>query len=128
MTADSVTTCNLIDVLALQYARLYAGDSVRLECVKICLIGDERAGKTTLAKAIQHTFLQYLSSADETAQDTMDISERTVGMTISETTISSIGHAMVCDYAGQEYFHRTHIFFDESNSLYAIVVSGLATQ
>ena len=97
-----------------------------LECVKICLIGDERAGKTTLAKAIKRTWLQHVFSSDEKAQDTVDISERTAGMTVYEGTISSIGHTMVCDFAGQELFHHTHnMFFDESNSLCIMVVSGL---
>ena len=100
-----------------------------LECVKICLIGDERAGKTTLAKAIKRTWLQYLFSMDEMAQDTIDISERTAGMTIHEATISSIGHTMVCDFAGEEHFHCTHnMFFDESNSLCIMVVSGLLSR
>ena len=100
-----------------------------LECVKICLIGDERAGKTTLAKAIKRTWLQYLFSADENAQDTINISERTAGMTIYEATISSMGHTMVCDFAGQELFHHTHnMFFDESNSLCIMVVSGLLSR
>ena len=89
-----------------------------LECVKICLIGDEQAGKTTLAKAIKRTWLQHVFSSYEKTRDTVNISERTAGMTIYEATISSIGHAMVCDFAGQELFHHTHnMFFDESNSL-----------
>ena len=47
-------------------------------------------------------------------------------MKIYEATISSIGHTVVCDFAGQEHFHRTHkIFFDESNSLYIMMFSGL---
>ena len=63
-----------------------------VECVKICLIGDERAGKTTLAKAIKRTWLQYLFSSDEKAPDTFNISERTAGMNIYGANISSIGH------------------------------------
>ena len=100
-----------------------------LECLKICFIGDERAGKTTLAKAIKRTRLQYLFSSDEKAPDTLDISERTAGMKISEANISSIGHTVVCDFAGQELFHCTHnLFFDQSNSLSIMVVSGLLSK
>ena len=100
-----------------------------LECLKICMIGDERAGKTTLAKAIMRTWLQYLFSSDENATDTFDISERTAGMNIYKANISSIGHTLVYDFAGQEHFHRTHdMFFDESNSMYIMVFSGLLSR
>ena len=97
-----------------------------LECLKICLIGDELAGKTTLAKAIQRTWFQHLFSTDETAADTDDIKERTAGMEVYKAYISSLGDALLCDFAGQEHFLRIHsLFFGESNSLNIMVVSGL---
>ena len=100
-----------------------------LERVKICFIGDERAGKTTLAMAIERTWFQHVFSADENAPEIFDISERTAGMTIHEATISSIGQVVLCDFAGQEHFHRTHgIFFDENNSLYVLLVSSLLSK
>jgi GTPase SAR1 family protein len=89
-------------------------------------MGDERAGKTTLAKAIKRTWDEHLSSLEEIAMDSIDICERTAGMTICKTTIPSMGPTVVCDFAGQELFHHTHnMFFDESNSLCIMVVSGL---
>ena len=119
----------MCDVVLMQFARLYAGGTVSLDCLKICLIGDERAGKTTLAKAMKRTWLQYLFSSDEKAPDTLDICERTAGMKIYEANVSSIGHTVVCDFAGQELFHCTHnLFFDESSSLSIMVVSGLLSK
>jgi ankyrin repeat protein/GTPase SAR1 family protein len=113
--------CNIV-----QFANLYSGGTVCLECLKICLMGDERAGKTTLAKAIKRTWDEHLSSLEEIAMDSIDICERTAGMTICKTTIPSMGPTVVCDFAGQELFHHTHnMFFDESNSLCIMVVSGL---
>jgi hypothetical protein len=112
-----------------QFAKLYSGGTVRLECLKICLMGDERAGKTTLAKAIKRTWEEHLSSLEEMAEDSKDICERTAGMTIYKATISSMGPTVVCDFAGQELFHHTHnMFFDESNSLCIVVVSGLLSK
>ena len=97
-----------------------------LECLKICLLGEERAGKTTLAKALLRTWFQHLFSADENAADTDDINERTAGMKIYKAIVSSLGQTMLCDFAGQEHFLRTHsLFFGESNSLNIVVVSGL---
>ena len=109
-----------------QFAHLYATGTVCLECLKICFLGEELAGKTTLAKAIKRTWLQHLFSADEKAADTNTAKERTAGMKIYEAYVSSLGHVLLCDFAGQEYFDRTHaLFFDESNSLNIMVVNGL---
>jgi hypothetical protein len=109
-----------------QFADLYATGTVSLDCLKICLLGDERAGKTTLAKAIMRTWLRHFFSADEKAVDSNDVRERTAGMKIYQAVVSFLGNVILCDFAGQEYFARTHsLFFDELNSLNIVVVSGL---
>ena len=96
-----------------------------LECLKICLLGEERAGKTTLAKAIQRTWWKHLFSAEEKAADTDDINERTAGMEMHKAVVSSLGQALLCDFAGQLHYHRTHsLFFGKSNNLNIIVVSS----
>ena len=96
-----------------------------LDCVKICFIGPPEAGKTTLYKAIRRGWLASKLSADEKADETSRLEERTVGMDVFEADISSAGHVVLCDFAGQHHFHRTHsIFFDPSNTIYIMVLNG----
>jgi ankyrin repeat protein len=108
-----------------QFAKLYCIGSIPLECVKICFIGPEEAGKTTLHKAIRRGRLYSWVSSDETVGETSCQEDRTVGMEVSEAYISSAGHVVLCDFAGQYHFHRTHsIFFHPSNTIYILVLNG----
>ena len=104
---------------------MYGIGTVTLDCLKICFIGPPEAGKTTLYKAIRRGWLSSKLSADEKAEETSRSEERTVGMDVFEADISSTGHVVLCDFAGQHHFHRTHsLFFDPSNTIYIMVVNG----
>ena len=93
--------------------------------MKICFIGPPEAGKTTLSKAIRRSWLSSLRSVDENAEETSRLEERTVGMNVFDADISSAGHVVLCDFAGQHHFHCSHnLFFDPSNTVYIMVLNG----
>ena len=86
-------------------------DTVPKDTVKISLVGRERAGKTTLAKALQ--------SSTGICDDNVDIA-KTDGLEISDINLENIKLRMF-DLAGDIDFIETHTMFISEGTLYLAV-------
>ncbi|XP_062500187.1 death-associated protein kinase 1-like [Corticium candelabrum] len=106
-----------------KYAVLYAEGTVRLEIMKLCFIGKEGAGKTTLMKALQRGLLKWIFANENQADDPTCEEERTIGINVMTVDIPGVGRLSVWDYAGQGQFHKTHGLFFSSNSFFILLVS-----
>ena len=108
-----------------KYAVLYAEGTVRPEIMKLCFIGSEGAGKTTLMEALKRGWLEWAFFANENkADDPQCEEERTIGIDVMTADISGVGRFSLWDYAGQKQFHKTHgLFFSSSNSFFILLVS-----
>ena len=95
-----------------RYYELYSKGTTKPKRIKICVIGEGKAGKTTLIKTLQNT--DWRKGGDN---------RRTTSMDVSMATIKSSGEVVFCDFAGQPYFHKTHgLFFSESTTAFLLVV------
>ena len=108
-----------------KYAVLYAKGTVRPEIMKLCFIGKEGAGKTTLMEALKRGWLEWAFFANEKKPDDPECEdERTIGINVMTVYIPGVGWLSVWDYAGQGQFHKTHgLFFSSSNSIFILLVS-----
>ena len=108
-----------------KYAALYAEGTVRPEIMKLCFIGKEGAGKTTLMEALKRGWLEWAFFANENKPDDPKCEEeRTIGINVMTVDIPGVGRLSVWDYAGQGQFHKTHgLFFSSSNSFFILLVS-----
>jgi len=94
-----------------RYAKLYELGQVKPTTIKVCFIGDAKAGKTTLMYSLQRKHSPKLKE------------ERTAGMDIVKAKIDEAGDVVFCDFAGQTNFYKTHsLFFAESTTIYVLVV------
>lgn len=97
--------------------------------MKLCFIGSEGAGKTTLKESMKRKlnfFEKILFGSKENIPDDPQCEmERTVGITVSvKVDIPGVGLFSLFDYAGQKHFHKTHgLFFSSSNSIFILVLS-----
>ena len=95
-----------------RYHKLYSKGTTKPKRIKICVIGDARAGKTTLIKALRNS--DWKKERDDC---------RTASMEVSKAAIKSAGEVIFCDFAGQPYFHKTHgLFFSESTTVFLLIV------
>ena len=95
-----------------RYYELYSQGTTKAKRIKICFIGDERAGKTTLIKTLQD--IDWKKGGDD---------RRTASMEVSKAVIKSVGEIVFCDFAGQHHFHKTHnLFFSEFTTAFLLVV------
>ena len=108
-----------------KYAVLYAKGTVRQEIMKLCFIGKEGAGKTTLMEALKRGWLEWALFANEKKPDDPECEdERTIGINVMTVYILGVGWLSLWDYAGQGQFHKTHgLFFSSSNSIFILLVS-----
>ena len=108
-----------------KYAALFAEGTVRPEIMKLCFIGSEGAGKTTLMEALKRGWLEWAFFANEKKPDDPDCEdERTIGINVMTVYIPGVGWLSLWDYAGQKQFHKTHgLFFSSSNSIFMLLVS-----
>ena len=93
--------------------------------IKVCLIGDGGAGKTTLMKSLQckQTKGDLFLKSGIRVEDSTNPDLRTAGVDVVTAIVDGAGEVVFCDFAGQPNFHRTHsLFFSRSNSLYLLVV------
>jgi small GTP-binding protein len=89
-------------------------DDLPLNQVKVLLIGDGAAGKTSLVK-------QLLGEAFNQHEDT------THGISIRGWDVEAGGQPVkvnIWDFGGQEIMHATHQFFLSKRSLYVLVLDG----
>ncbi|XP_062505696.1 uncharacterized protein LOC134182316 isoform X2 [Corticium candelabrum] len=106
-----------------KYAVLYAEGTVRPEIMKLCFIGKEGAGKTTLMEALKRGLLKWIFANENQADDPKCEEERTIGINVMTVDIPGVGRLSVWDFAGQGQFHKTHGLFFPSNSFFILLVS-----
>ncbi|XP_062499994.1 uncharacterized protein LOC134177236 isoform X2 [Corticium candelabrum] len=106
-----------------KYAVLYAKGTMRPEIMKLCFIGKEGAGKTTLMEALKRGLLKWIFANENQADDPECEEERTIGINVMTVDIPGVGRLSVWDYAGQGQFHKTHGLFFSSNSFFILLVS-----
>ena len=101
-------------VAVLQFLR--AGPSVAVHELRLMLIGDGEAGKTSLQRAF---------AADAKRAEWIGKRERTVGIVINELQFESEGKpsvtCQVCDFAGQEIYYFSHTLHFTRRCLYLLM-------
>ncbi|XP_062499437.1 death-associated protein kinase 1-like isoform X2 [Corticium candelabrum] len=107
-----------------KFVALYAEGTVRPEIMKLCFIGSEGAGKTTLMEALKRGWIEWIFSNENKPDDPKCEDERTIGINVMTVDIPGVGRLSLWDYAGQGQFHKTHgLFFSSSNSFFILLVS-----
>jgi small GTP-binding protein len=104
---------NGIKAIGQYFSSLQAGETP-LNQVKILLVGDGAAGKTSLVKRL-------LGEEFNKNEDT------THGISIRGWDVEAGGHPIkvnIWDFGGQEIMHATHQFFLSKRSLYVLVLDG----
>ncbi|XP_065835186.1 death-associated protein kinase 1-like isoform X2 [Oscarella lobularis] len=96
-----------------QYRELYAQGTTKPNQIKVCVVGEPRAGKTTLIKSLRN--IHWKDGGDD---------QRTASVDVTVANIKSAGGELVlCDFAGQRFFHKTHgLFFSASSTIFLLVV------
>ena len=85
---------------------------VRPDSIKVCVIGNEMAGKTTLVIS-----LLKLNQSLPREED------RTPGVQIHNCEISGVGKGSTWDFGAQPTFHSAHgLFFRQSNTIFVLVL------
>ncbi|XP_065835188.1 death-associated protein kinase 1-like isoform X2 [Oscarella lobularis] len=98
------------------YRELYSLGTTKPNTIKVCVIGDAKAGKTTLVRSLQNIEWQ-------------EDDKRTVSIDITAANVESAGDLIFCDFAGQPLFHKTHgLFFSESSAIFLLVVDLTKTK
>ena len=84
----------------------------RPDSIKLCVIGDEMAGKTTLVNSLLQ--LGRLPPNEE---------DRTPGIEIHNRIIPGVGQGSTWDFGAQPTFHGAHgLFFQQSNTIFVLVL------
>ncbi|XP_065838591.1 death-associated protein kinase 1-like isoform X4 [Oscarella lobularis] len=87
-------------------------EKVRPDSIKVCVIGDEMAGKTTLVNSLLQLDLPPIEDED-----------RTAGIVIRSGHIPGVGKGTTWDFGAQSTFHSAHgLFFGPSNTLFVLVL------
>ena len=85
---------------------------VRPDLIKMCIVGNEMAGKTTLVNSL---LLLGLSPPKK--------KDRTPGVEIHNCEISGVGKGSTWDFGAQPTFHSAHgLFFRQSNTIFVLVL------
>ncbi|XP_065838981.1 death-associated protein kinase 1-like isoform X2 [Oscarella lobularis] len=85
---------------------------VRPGSIKLCIIGSEMAGKTTLVNSLLKLHLPPIDPKD-----------RTAGVEIRTLYIPKVGKGTTWDFGAQWTFHKAHgLFFQQSNTLFCLVL------
>jgi death-associated protein kinase len=94
--------------------------------MKLCVVGAEGTGKTTLLQAIKRGWLKSRFTLENQSDKPTCATERTVGINVTTVDIPGVGLLSLFDYAGQKQFHKTHgLFFSTINSLFILLISLL---
>ncbi|XP_065838716.1 death-associated protein kinase 1-like isoform X1 [Oscarella lobularis] len=95
-----------------RFSVLQQREVVRPDSIKVCVIGSEMAGKTTLVNS-----LLQLNEPPPKEDD------RTPGVEIHYCTIPKVGKGSTWDFGAQPTFHSAHgLFFQQSNTLFCLVI------
>ena len=113
---NSLETDAKILQLESQYANLTALGNSSPSQIKICVFGDEKAGKTSLIKSLQQSFLGAFAKVVIGPNDF-----RTAGIKFHKANISFAGDLLFCDFGGQKNFHKTHSLFFSSETVLVFV-------
>lgn len=97
-----------------QYFKSLEGEKQALNEVKVLLVGDGAAGKTSLAKRLLG------KRFDKNESQTHGININTMAITQNNCKIK----IHLWDFGGQEIMHATHQFFLSKRSLYILVLDG----
>ena len=81
------------------------------QTVKLAVVGDSRAGKTTLVKCmkeeVKQTFVSYLLGI-ESGETVGEVEEYTAGIVTHEFESKHFGHVLIFDFAGHEEYLASH--------------------
>ena len=95
--------------------------------VKVFVLGDPMAGKSSLVQAIQND-PGFLSSL--TAQKVQRVRKQTAGINLFSFSSSDFGDVMIYDFVGQREFHSSHAAFLQNYSTHMtgvfIIVTSIA--
>lgn len=97
-----------------QYFKSLEGEKQALNEVKVLLVGEGAAGKTSLVKRLLG------QDFDKDESQTHGININTWKITVDKTKIK----VRLWDFGGQEIMHATHQFFLSKRSLYILVLDG----
>nr|WP_255679148.1 COR domain-containing protein [Methanosarcina sp. DH1] len=98
----------------INYFKSLEGEKKPLNEVKVLLVGDGEAGKTSLVKRI------FGEEVDGNESQTQGINIRKLAINNGDREIK----ANFWDFGGQEIMHATHQFFLSKRSLYILVLDG----
>ena len=105
-------------------AIFYAKDTVRLETIKLCFIGSDGTGKTTLMEALKQGWLERRFTNENQEDDPNSEEKYKLGINVMTVDIPRVGLVSLWDYADQRQFHKTlGLFFSSFNSLFILLVS-----
>ncbi|XP_065830441.1 death-associated protein kinase dapk-1-like isoform X2 [Oscarella lobularis] len=91
---------------------VFRREKVRPDSIKICVVGSEMAGKTTLVNSL----LQLNCPP-------IDPKNRTAGVDIRSGEIPGVGKGSIWDFGAQSTFHSAHgLFFQQSNTIFVLVL------
>ncbi|MCP5047931.1 MAG: GTP-binding protein, partial [bacterium] len=106
-----------------EYFKSIKGETRALKEVKVLLVGEGAAGKTSLAKQMMGEDFD----AKEAQTDGLNINK----WSVPDDTDNSDGndgesniHVNLWDFGGQEIMHATHQFFLSKRSFYILVLDG----
>ena len=97
--------------------------------VKVFVLGDPMAGKSTLVQAIQSN-PGFLSSLIGRFQKVKGVRQQTAGIDSFSFSSSDFGYVVIYDFAGQREFYTSHAAFLQNSSSYVpgifILVTNIA--
>ncbi|XP_065842926.1 death-associated protein kinase 1-like isoform X2 [Oscarella lobularis] len=87
-------------------------ETVRPDSIKVCVVGDEMAGKTT-----------YVNSLLQLNQPPPKDEDRTPGVDIHNCDNEEVGKGSWWDFGSQPTFHSAHgLFFRQSNTMFNLIL------
>src|SRR6185436_15297060 len=87
---------------------------------KLLLVGEERAGKSTISEALRNP--DFKIDLNKTSTHGMDISQWNI--TCDKTKTPKDFRFNIWDFGGQEIYHATHQFFLTKRSLYLFITEA----
>ncbi len=108
---------NCLSSLQNYFTSLQSGHTKNIE-IKLILVGNSTAGKTTLRKLLQNK--TYNPREDSTHGIVME-TWKLKGKSLSEFSDLKELQINIWDFGGQEYYHETHKLFFSNNAVYILI-------